>query len=79
MPGHHRDLTDDQWAVLDPLIPERLAVKTAVVAHGDLGGLFSMGFSGYYVPVLLGVTCPSGIHRIRPAIAAFSIGFEQAF
>ena len=22
MPGHHRDLTDDQWAVLDPLIPE---------------------------------------------------------
>lgn len=50
-----------------------------MVAHGNLGGPFSMAYSGFCVLAPPGVICPSSIRRIKLVFAGFRIGFGLAF
>jgi len=77
--AHPRDLTDSQWAVLNPLIQSRLAAKTAAVGHGERAVLFSTGYSGFCGLVHRGPICPIGTHHIKRVIGGFSNGYGRAF
>jgi hypothetical protein len=50
-----------------------------VVVHGNLGGPFSMAYSGSSVLAPRGVICLRRTLRIKPVIAVFRSGFGQAY
>jgi hypothetical protein len=77
--SHPRDLTDAQWVVLDPLIPNHLDAKTVVVAHGKTAVPFSTESSGCCVPVPRGLNCPIAIRHTKLVTDGFNNGFGQAF
>jgi hypothetical protein len=80
MPSRYaRDLTDAQWAILDPLIPEPYRRKDGRGRPWRPRRAFSTRFFGCCIPAPPGVTCPRGIRPIKLATVVFKIGFDQAF
>ena len=72
------DLTDEQWAVVEPLLPKpvmradgkgRPRVDNRAILNGILGSCEL---------ALLGMICPNGIHHTKPAIGVSRNGSKQA-
>ena len=79
MPSHYaRDLTDAQWAVLDPLIPEPTRRKDGRGRPWKPRRAVLDGILWVLVPARRGVIFRKGIRPIRPVIAVFRIGLDQA-
>ena len=80
MQSHHaRDLTDAQWAVLDPLIPEPTRREDGrgrpwKPRRSVLNGILWVLRTG----APWRETCLRGIRPTKPVIAVFRIGFGQA-
>lgn len=78
MPGQSRDLTDAQWALLNPLIPEPHRRKDGCgVVHGGHAATSLTVLYTSSVPVLHGPICPIVIRPTRPVIIVSSSGFVR--
>jgi hypothetical protein len=71
------DLTDEQWEVLEPLIPDPLAGKMDEADPGEILGTFSMASCGYCAPERPGRIYPNATLPTRPATAAFRGGSKK--
>ena len=72
-----RELTDLQWAILDPLTLNHRAARTGAGVPGRVAVASSMAFYGCSAPALLGLMCLNGIPHTRPAIVDSSNGYGQ--
>jgi transposase len=74
---HARDLTDEQWKILDPLIPKP---RTRPDGRGRPWKSRRSVMDGILWVLSTGAPwadLPDDTPRFRPAIAAFSSGFAQ--
>ncbi len=74
MPLHHRDLTDDQWATVDSLIPAPTIRKDGRGRPWKDRRAVLNGILWVLRTALRGGTFPNAIRRTRPVIADSSNG-----
>jgi hypothetical protein len=70
------DLTDEQWALIEPFIPKDPQGRVLAGLGALPGKCLTVSF-GYFAQVLVERICQSGIHHTRPAIDAFRVGCEK--
>jgi hypothetical protein len=73
------DFTDEQWEVLEPLIPDPLKEKIDEADPGEILATSSTASSGYCVRVRHGRTFRSATLHIRAAVVAFRGGSRKGF
>ncbi len=76
--GYRMELTDEQWAVIEPLIPEAERAPSGPSARGALPVRSSMASSGSCGRVPAGKTCRTAIRRTKPVIGASNSGSTAA-
>ncbi len=64
------DLTDEQWELLEPLIPKPPRREDGREDPGETPEMSSTASSGYFAPEHPGKTSQDATLRIRPATAA---------
>jgi hypothetical protein len=73
------DLTDEQWEILEPLIPQPPRREDGPADPGETLAMFSTPSSGYFAPVLPGRISPNATHPTRPATVACRNGSSKEF